>query len=88
MSGSFHLDSSSNVGIGVEIWLFIHFVGSCCVKRKCCGFFLNHATFFKSWKCLKINFTGTVLKTQQPIYPKFNANFVIQRPVQMTKSGY
>ena len=34
MSGSFHLDSSSNVEIGIEIWLFIHFVGSCRVKKK------------------------------------------------------
>ena len=41
-----------------------------------------------SWRCPKINFTGTVLKTQQPKYSKYDEKFDIQRPVQMTWSAH
>ena len=34
MSGSCHLDSSSNVEIGIEIWLFIYFFVFCRDKKK------------------------------------------------------
>ena len=51
-------------------------------------FYGNHKTFSIFWRCPKINFTGTVLKTQQPKYSKFDENFDIQRPVQMTWSAH
>ena len=51
-------------------------------------FYCNHETFSISWRCPKINFTVTVLKTQQAKYSKFDKDFDIRKPVQMTWSVY
>ena len=51
-------------------------------------FYCNHETFSIPWRCPKINFTVTVLKTQQAKYSKFDKDFDIRKPVQMTWSVY
>ena len=82
MSGSCHLDSASNVEIGVEYQIFVIVIFFNCVRVLQFG---AHSRYYNGALTQKRSFSDLIfISAEKKSKQTFNTYLVIRRPVEMT----